>query len=150
MPTPSPSKHVPAYGPRLVSLPAGYVNESTSCKKLKKPNMKQKIFNLSLLSLIITLLCLTSCHTNETDIEWKPEDGYISNEGSAIKVAEIVWLNVYGQEINDEKPYIAKLKDGKIWIVEGTFNGRKYAKGGVAYIEIQKSDGKILKVMHGK
>jgi hypothetical protein len=112
--------------------------------------MISKRLNLFVLSLMITLSCLTSCHTHETDVEWKPEDGYISNEASAIKVAEIVWLNVYGQEIKDEKPYIAKLKDGKIWVVEGTFNGGKYAKGGVAYIEIQKSDGKILKVIHGK
>jgi hypothetical protein len=111
--------------------------------------MMHKIFNISLLSLMIALLCLTSCNThNETNVNWKPEDGYISNESSAIKLAEIVWLNVYGTGINDNKPFKAKLKDGKVWIVEGTFHNNGF--GGVPYIEIQKSDGKILKVIHGK
>ncbi|SHM49602.1 YbbC/YhhH family protein [Mucilaginibacter sp. OK098] len=110
-----------------------------------------KTFNLSFLYWLITLSCLTSCNSHsKTNESWKFEDGYIPNSVSAIKVAEIVWLNVYGSEINDEKPFIAKLKDGKVWIVVGTFNGGKHAKGGVAYIEIQKSDGKILKVIHGK
>ncbi len=95
-------------------------------------------------------MCSIGCHHNYPDTNWKYEDGYVPNAGSAIKIAEIVWLNVYGEEIKDEKPFIAKLKDGKVWIVEGTFNGGMYAKGGVAYIEIQKSDGKILKVIHGK
>ena len=112
--------------------------------------MKHKItLNSFLLTLIITSICLTSCHThNEGNVEWKPEDGYISNETSAIKVAEVVWLNVYGPEIENDKPFKAKLKDGKIWIVEGTLDPNKL--GGVPYIEIQKSDGKILKVIHGK
>jgi hypothetical protein len=113
--------------------------------------MRKKVFNLFFSFLLIVLPCLTSCiNSNETNIHWKPQDGYIPNESSAIKVAEIVWLNIYGSEINDEKPFTAKLQDGKVWIVEGSFNGGKHAKGGVAYIEIQKSDGKILKVTHGK
>jgi len=110
-----------------------------------------KTRNLFFLYWLISLSCLTSCKShNKTNVDWKFEDGYIPNSASASKVAEIVWLNVYGTEINDEKPFIVKLKDGKVWIVEGTFNGGKHALGGVAYIEIQKSDGKILKVIHGK
>jgi hypothetical protein len=98
---------------------------------------------------IIILLCFGSCHKIQNkSAEWKPQDGYIPDSASAIKLAEIVWLNVYGSEINDEKPFKAKLKDGEIWIVEGTLN--KYEFGGVAHIEIQRSDGKILKVIHGK
>lgn len=111
--------------------------------------MIHKIFSISLLSLMIILSGLTSCNThNETHASWKPEDGYISNESSAIKLAEIVWLNVYGSDINNDKPFKAKLKDGKVWIVEGTLNSNGF--GGVPYIEIQKSDGRILKVIHGK
>ena len=106
-----------------------------------------KIFNFPLL--IIALGFLMSCHSHTGNaIPWKQEDGYIPNESSAIKIAEIVWLNIYGYNIEDEKPFKVRLKDGNVWVVEGTLDKNKL--GGVAYIEIQKSDGKILKVIHGK
>jgi hypothetical protein len=41
----------------------------------------------------------------------------------------------------------------KIWIVEGSFKNKATSlrdKGGVAHIEIQKKDCKILLVTHGK
>jgi len=84
------------------------------------PNLKQKIF--------------------------VPGNGFVSDEKTAIKIAEAIWYPIYGDEIYDEKPFKAELKDS-IWIVRGTLN---YDVGGVAYIEIQKSDCKILKVAHGK
>lgn len=113
--------------------------------------MKLKpFFSISALLAIIIFLA-ASCHnTTDESTGWKYEDGYVPNEASAIKIAEIVWLNVYGEEIYGEKPYSARLKDSKIWIVQGTRISGGYALGGVAYIEIQKSDGKILKVIHGK
>jgi hypothetical protein len=97
---------------------------------------------------IIASLCFARCSQHEYHPDWKPDDGYISNEASAAKVAEIVWLNVYGTEIEDNKPFKVKLIDGKVWSVEGVMS--KGELGGVPYIEIQKSDGKILKVLHGK
>lgn len=110
--------------------------------------MKNTNWKYLLLSIILTtVIGFTSCH-DDTQNSWKPIAGYIPNETSAIKMAEIVWLNVYGPKINDEKPFQAKLKNDKVWIVEGTLD--KNMLGGVAYIEIQKSDGKILKVIHGK
>ena len=71
----------------------------------------------------------------------------IPNAKTAIKIAEAVWLPIYGKKIYKEKPFIAKLNSSKIWIVEGSVYG---TKGGAAYIEIQKKDGKILKVYHEK
>ena len=110
--------------------------------------MEQKIFNGLLLLLLIVMSCLTSCNTpDRTATAWKPQDGYISNKASAEKVAETVWLNVYGSSIEDNKPFKVTLKGG-VWIVEGSFHGS--GLGGVPYIEIQKNDGKILKVIHGK
>ena len=41
-----------------------------------------------------------------------------------------------------------KLKNSDVWVVEGTL--AKSLMGGVPYIEIQKSDCKILVVTHGK
>jgi hypothetical protein len=75
-----------------------------------------------------------------------PDSGFVPDEKTAIKIAEAIWYPIYGDEIYDEKPFKAELKDS-VWIVRGTLN---YDVGGVAYIEIQKCDCKILKVKHGK
>ncbi len=72
---------------------------------------------------------------------------YVPNEETTVRVAEAIWLPIYGQGIYASRPFHAKLKDSNVWEVEGTL---KSAKGGVPFIEIQKSDCKILKVYHGK
>lgn len=72
---------------------------------------------------------------------------YVRDEPTAIKIAEAIWLPIYGNKVLDKKPFVAKLKDDEIWIVQGT---SKTQKGGVPYIEIRKSDCKVLKVTHGK
>ena len=99
---------------------------------------------------IIVGTCCISCGSDPKPLltSWKIEDGYVPNEASAKKIAEVVWVNVYGADvINNERPFKARLVSNKVWIVEGTL---KSQIGGVAYIEIQKCDGKILKVIHGK
>lgn len=105
---------------------------------------KKLILNALLIGLT---LYFTNCQ-NDKPHQWKPENGYIVDSESAIKLAEIVWLNVYGSKIKDRKPFKASLKGGNIWVVEGTLSNNTL--GGVPYIEIQKSDGKVLKVTHGK
>ncbi len=72
---------------------------------------------------------------------------YVPTEEVAMKIAEAVWLPIYGEKILKYKPFKATLKDNKVWIVTGTLNK---GLGGTPYIEIQKSDCKILKVTHGK
>ncbi len=76
------------------------------------------------------------------------ERDYVPNAETAIRVAEAIWLPIYGNSIEGNKPFVASLKEKNIWIVSG--NLPKNAKGGVPYIEIQKSDCKILEVSHGK
>ena len=68
------------------------------------------------------------------------KNGYIPDETTAIKVAEAVWLPIYGDEIYGEKPFHAHLKNDSIWIVVATVHTES---GGTAYAEIQKSNGKI-------
>lgn len=109
--------------------------------------MRQFLFNK--LVYVVLLLCCIACHIDPKPSTWKMEDGYVPDAASASKIADVVLTNVYGADvINEERPLKARLLNGKIWMVEGTFN--KSGKGGVAYIQIQKSDGKVLKVMHGK
>lgn len=74
------------------------------------------------------------------------KDGYIPNEETAIRVAEVIWIPIYGEDdVQEHRPYHAKLKDGKVWVVSGEVYTKK---GGSPFALMQKSDGKILDVYH--
>jgi hypothetical protein len=85
----------------------------------------------------------------ETKHNFKPKEGYVPDEKTAIAIAAAVWLPIYGEQtIQNEKPFKAVLKDG-VWHVEGTLPAQ-YTRGGVAEAEISKEDGKILRISHGR
>ena len=77
-----------------------------------------------------------------------PMIDYVPDESTAIRVAEAIWLPIYGKSIYTKRPFTARLENDSIWVVEGTLEEDHH--GGVPYIEIQKSDCKILMVTHGK
>ena len=77
-----------------------------------------------------------------------PKTNYVPNQQTAIKIAEAVWLPIYGESVLKEKPFNAKLIADSVWVVTGTLPDGFF--GGTAYIEIQKADCKILKVTHGQ
>jgi hypothetical protein len=77
-----------------------------------------------------------------------PETGVVPDERTAAKIAEAIWFPNYGKTIQEQKPFkIELVREGTVWIVQGT--RKQISPGGTAYIEIQKSDCKILKVTHG-
>ncbi len=76
-----------------------------------------------------------------------PKAGFVPDEATAIRIAEAVWLPIYGKDIYEEKPFIVGLRDG-VWTVTGSLPGGR--KGGVAEVEISKEDGRILRVSHGE
>lgn len=76
-----------------------------------------------------------------------PRKGYVSNEETAAKIAEAVWLSIYGEKIYNQKPYCVNLIKDSIWIVNGYVPFGTHAEN--AYIEIRKKDGKILRVFMG-
>ena len=97
-------------------------------------------------AVVLSLLCVLS--QAQSQHKMVPKDGFVPDEGTAIKIAEAVLLPIYGAEqISKEKPFVAKLKNG-VWLVSGTLP-RDWL-GGVAMVEISKADGKILRVTHGK
>ena len=77
---------------------------------------------------------------------YKPKDGYVPNQETALKIAEAIWLPVYGEKIYENKPFTARLEKG-VWIVEGTVYT---TYGGGPHIEIRKEDCRILKMYHEK
>ena len=77
-----------------------------------------------------------------------PSKGFVPDEKTAIRIAEAVWSPIYGEDkIQNEKPFVASLK-GEVWTVQGSLP--KGWVGGVAIAEISKSDGRILRVSHGR
>jgi hypothetical protein len=77
-----------------------------------------------------------------------PQEGFVPTAEIAFQIAEPVLVNIYGKEtIEEEKPFFINLEND-IWVIEGYL--APGFKGGVAYMEIRKSTGEILKVIHTK
>lgn len=111
--------------------------------------MKYKIINFSLIYVLISFL-IVSCMTLQEDQtrrqNYRPEQGYVSNEETAIKIAVAVWIPIYGEEeIESQKPYNAVLIN-EVWRVTGSLP--EGWLGGVAEAEIAKDDGRILRISH--
>jgi hypothetical protein len=76
------------------------------------------------------------------------EEGVVSSAEIAFSIAEPILKNIYGDEIIEgEKPFSVNLEND-VWVIEGHLE--EGWEGGVAYIEIRKSNGEILKVIHTK
>ena len=100
------------------------------------------------IAFILIIVFLSSLSVAHDSIDnYVPEKGVVPDKITAIRVAEAIWLPIYGEGIYDKRPFMAGLEKG-IWIVYGTLP--KGMKGGVPVIEISKSDGKILRISHGK
>ena len=109
----------------------------------------QIIMKFAVLSTCAVLIFILGCAKPiENRPNWKLKDGYVPDEQTAGKVAEAILTRIYGNGISDNKQFKVRLKDSTVWIIEGTLKPGKV--GGTPYIEIQKTDGKILKVQHLK
>jgi hypothetical protein len=108
--------------------------------------------NNSYVLIVLCLLLLSSC-TVDRPHSYRPDEGYVSDAATAIRIAEAVLISIYGEEqIRSELPLKAILKNG-VWLVEGSTPpyvlGHQF-KGGVAVAEIAKEDGRIIRVSHGE
>ena len=90
--------------------------------------------------------------------------GETATSRDAKKKAEAVLLEIYGKDILQQKPFHVYFdKENDTWLVVGNWFAYSYRNspfprlitwlsmsGGVAYIIIRKSDGKVLAVWHTK
>jgi len=75
-------------------------------------------------------------------------DTVILTEKAAIKYAETVLFEIYGQEnIEKQKPYEVYKIDG-YWVIGGTLP--KGMRGGTFLIILNSKNGEIIKLTHGK
>ena len=98
------------------------------------------------------------CHTDkgekpgEEDTRYSylvqlPEKTELSMEQLTV-IAEKELVKVYGERVLKQRPWKITRNDDKSMTLTGTFHGQ--GKGGVAEITLQKSNGKVLRVIHGK
>ena len=77
-----------------------------------------------------------------------PKNGFVPDSKTAIAVAEAVLRPIYGNDkVEAERPFSARLEQG-VWHVERHFPDGDV--GGVAMVQIRKSDAAIIFVLHGK
>jgi hypothetical protein len=110
--------------------------------------------NKGIYILLVWLLLLPAC-THKESISFVSNaksdgNGYVPDAKTAAKIAEAVSLAIYGDKIYEQQPFNISLVKDSVWVINGTFNGSSLSVGGVVNIKIQKKDGKILYVMHGK
>lgn len=78
----------------------------------------------------------------------QPASGFVPDEITAIRVAEAILIPIYGQaKVESERPFTARIS-GSVWKVTGHLPSG--VDGGVAEAWIDKRDGRILRVTHGK
>lgn len=95
---------------------------------------------------LVTLAAVFAFAAETIAPNFKPKEGYVPDARTAVKIAVAVWEPIYGeQKIAGEKPYQAHLTNG-VWTVTGSLP--QGMVGGVAIIEIERDDGRILRVIH--
>lgn len=100
-------------------------------------------------TIVICFILISSMSFSKAGQEsYVPKEGFVPNEETAIRIAEAIWIPIYGKaKIESEKPFTATLSNG-VWTVSGTLP--KGYVGGVAIADISKESGCILRVIHEK
>ena len=114
--------------------------------------MNRKRIYIMGVSILTTCLILFVIFANKSSrqLEFNPTvNGVVPDEATAIKIAEAIGLPVFGKNLNDYKPFHASLKNDSIWHVSGLPKKTWFSiqLGGGPEFDIQKQDGKVLKVI---
>jgi hypothetical protein len=87
---------------------------------------------------------------------------YVPNSETAIKIAEAIWLPIYGQAIYKKTPFKSSLVGDSVWFVTGSLPKSGYTinesgdtvfiavRGGVPCALINKKSGCVIRVYHTK
>ena|SRR5712692_3347012 len=101
---------------------------------------------VGVLVLVMYSLALMTFGREEHSVH--PDAGFVPDEATATRIAEAILIPIYGQiQVEAERPFSAKLT-GSVWKVTGHLPPG--VDGGVAEAWIEKRDGRILRVTHGK
>lgn len=111
---------------------------------------KKKISIIGLIFLSAFLIFyMINANLGSRKLEYNQIDnGIVPDESTAIKLAEVVGLPIFGENMNDYKPFHARLENDSIWHVYGLPKKTWFdiQLGGSPVFKIQKKDGKVLRV----
>ena len=111
--------------------------------------MKKKIVLCFAVIIVIVIGVTLKADIFNKSMEFIPDEGIVPNEETAIKIAEAIWLPIYGDNIYTKQPFIAEYDEkSRTWYVHGSLS--ENTPGGVPEIKISKQDGKIIYINHGK
>ena len=97
---------------------------------------------LSTVAILISIVVATA-----QNISREFPHGIVSDQKTAIAIAEAVLFHVYGEKaIRSQRPYIVRHVRGK-WIIDGAPPPPGMA-GGSFHIVISQRDGRILEITH--
>jgi hypothetical protein len=74
------------------------------------------------LIILIIVPVLVKCRPGVIQEEWDMSQGYVPDSTTAVQIAQILFVRVYGEKALKKKPFIATLKNGVIWVVEGSID----------------------------
>ncbi len=80
---------------------------------------------------------------------YNKKEGVVPSPQVAVEIAEIVLFHIYGKDqIECQQPYNVSLVNKNMWNISGRL--KKGYEGGCFHITIDKRDGRILQISHGK
>lgn len=101
---------------------------------------KMSLKRSALISFFLVASIFNSCDNDINQPHNDPNvDGFVPDGETAIRIAEAVWLPIYGSEIKYYKPFAVELLD-TVWHVKGD-RGADF--GGIIHLYISKKDAKI-------
>ncbi|MGI4829418.1 MAG: NTF2 fold immunity protein [Janthinobacterium lividum] len=78
-----------------------------------------------------------------------PKAGMVPDIATATAIAYAIGVPVFGKkQMDDEQPFRADLKNG-VWTVLGTIHCAS-CDGGTLIVQINRSDGKVLRLLHSQ
>jgi hypothetical protein len=80
------------------------------------------------------------------DKGYMPDEGFVPDVKTAIKIAKAVWVPIYGEKNLLWRRYAIRLVDDSVWVIEG--GNTLGMNGGGPFIRIDKWKGTILEVTH--
>ncbi len=99
---------------------------------------------LGIITLAVCVLIL-SIATTDHENQDSPQINYVPNEQTAVRVAEVIWTELWGEKfVNGCKPFSADSSKG-VWHVHGKIPSPG-SLGGTIHMKLQICDCKILEI----
>jgi len=100
----------------------------------------------ALIAVVLTA-CESSSRVADSTAIAQPKININLDESSAVQIAEIILVRVYGKQVLNEKPWQVTTTD-RTFTIEGSFP--EGYKGGVASLHINRANAEVISIVHEK